>query len=357
MVSKNLYIDSQEKNQLEIKNIKNFDKTFELLSLEKSQSLEHSLHHKKFQENNLNILNDPCTYDLKPTNEPNIVNESNPSPNHPLLTFTEGFNKFNKYHKYKPAQMYNNFVLNEDPSLIPKTSSDFFRNKKLKSTSFDTFEPRNNPHSILSINSNRKLLKAFEETDRIDRSGNNFKYINKNSPIKIQDNFLNDPEEFSVPLSKKNIHKNRVLSNYKNIIGNETTLLTFNSYPTDLNLFLNFPVPINYTLECNLVVDHKDDSFYLFINQNNLLLLTADKFRKKSQNIFLQDKDCLIANLNSNFWGTDFTITHDKIKKNLCSIRFEYNLFGLKKPRKVDLFIPKLNDETGYMINTKDEFV
>jgi hypothetical protein len=357
MVSKDLYLDGEE---MKIKDVKKMDKTFDLLSLEKCLSVENSSNDNKKRDHNFYQKNykdnDAKKSDLKSIDDVQI--DLNPSPSHPLLTLSEGFN-FNTLNKPVHTGMYNNFVLNENPLLIPKTSSNFFNHRKLNSISFNNAIQLNNypHHSIISVNSNRKLLRAKEEKDGSPDFKNN---CNRN-PIenKREENSLYNSKITANSLNFYKNTKNKDLINYQNIFETgveikEMKNLNFNQI--DLNSFLFCSMPTSYTLECNLVVNKKEKKSYLFMNHNDLLMMTGDKFRTKSQNVYLQDKDNIIANLKSNFLGTEFTLT-DKINTNLCSINFEFNFFGLNKPRKVDLFIPKLDDDSGQFVKAKDEFV
>ena len=81
---------------------------------------------------------------------------------------------------------------------------------------------------------------------------------------------------------------------------------------------------------------------------NNLITMSQHNFEK--------DNEGFIGKLRSNFFGTEFSVYDsgenpsnakdlNKIRKQLAQITFESNIFGMKGPRKMKIFIPDLNDK------------
>lgn len=53
-----------------------------------------------------------------------------------------------------------------------------------------------------------------------------------------------------------------------------------------------------------------------------------------------------IAVLNSNFLGTEFNLLRDNIA--LAAVTYEFNILGIKGPRKMRAYLPRLNSRDDY---------
>jgi hypothetical protein len=149
----------------------------------------------------------------------------------------------------------------------------------------------------------------------------------------------------------------------------------------ELKSFLFMPIPPGKTLTCNVtrkrLSDDKNKEFfnyYVFLSDNDRFVMASFYCKKKScyymtmGNDFSEEKNHdSLGSIRSNYFGTEFNIfdpgsrprkgvSIEETRVNLGTVRFEVSFFGLKNPRKVSLYLPKV-DLSSYKAKAKDFFV
>ncbi len=135
--------------------------------------------------------------------------------------------------------------------------------------------------------------------------------------------------------------------------------------------FIMQPIETDSWLKCQIErkqCDKKVVKYIMTLNETGKFLISVIKKPKKSYHYFIskdavnkKDKDYL-GKLKSNFFGTEFNAYDAGVKPkkeknkdlhrlNLASITYETNLFGLKGPRKMKVYIPHVN-ESDFQVST-----
>jgi len=148
---------------------------------------------------------------------------------------------------------------------------------------------------------------------------------------------------------------------------------TFNMDLSDMRNFLMQPGPKNRPIQCYITRDRSQSKMYpkysLVMGDNDQFMLSARK-RKKSKTsnyIISLDEDDTSRNsgnyfgkVRSNFVGTEFTIfdkgskpgkgdstigvSQMSTRSELGAVLYQYNIMGVRGPRKMTAMIPKLDD-------------
>lgn len=142
---------------------------------------------------------------------------------------------------------------------------------------------------------------------------------------------------------------------------------------SDIRKFITSPVPKNTLILCQIQRSKKGlknriyPTYELTLKENSQFLLAARKRPKNKtsnyiisrdpQTIDRNDHQSYVGKLRSNFVGTEFTMFDNGInpknanqnddniiRKELCSILFESNIFGSRGPRKMTVLIPSLHE-------------
>ena len=128
-------------------------------------------------------------------------------------------------------------------------------------------------------------------------------------------------------------------------------------------------MPRKTVFRCNIVrkkdgLDKAFPKYYVYTYPNDKFLMAAKKMPKNktpnyhvtlNSNDYFEKDSFSLGKLRSNFFGTEFNLFDNGINpkdKNdtslwrsyICSIKYETNLFGLKGPRKMQVYLPGLTD-------------
>ena len=127
--------------------------------------------------------------------------------------------------------------------------------------------------------------------------------------------------------------------------------------------FILLPIETDVWMKCQIERkqgEKKVVKYSMTLNENGKFLISVIKKPKKSYHYFIskdavnkKDTDYL-GKLKSNFFGTEFNAfdagakpkkekNKDLHRLNLASITYDTNLFGLKGPRKMKVYIPHVN--------------
>ncbi len=88
------------------------------------------------------------------------------------------------------------------------------------------------------------------------------------------------------------------------------------------------------------------------------MLFSAQKRSSNYSYFITNDRTCesdKMAVLNSNFLGTEFSLIRNK-DNVLVGISYDFNMMGLKGPRKMKVYLPKL-DKNNIPLNIKSSNV
>ena len=95
-------------------------------------------------------------------------------------------------------------------------------------------------------------------------------------------------------------------------------------------------------MECSIYRKKIGSNKYFYVYSGKQFLMAAEKRNMSSTHIIsntLEDIGTnMIGSLNSNFLGTEFNLVRDNI--GIASITYEFNLLGIKGPRKMRVYVP-----------------
>lgn len=294
----------------------------------------------------------------------------------PIKSTNKIYNKFeiNKNSNYFDIYEKDQFYLKTD---FKKISDINLENNKIEINVKSNIRPgtinshRANP-SIFSIDSKNAFVKNLKQGPSPEEESCNGGYtdrtlVKKNSNQSKDNKFQND-------------------NSYK-LYESVTSFPLNQSSQEDLHQFLTTPVPIGKNLLCNIVrkikpkeaennlKDKSYPKYYVFLADNNRLIMAACNesghnaiLMSSNYEVFDKESKFYLGRIKSNFFGTEFNIfnpgkkpeevkKNDEVRINLGSINFEISFFGLRKPRKLDVYLPRL-EQGGYkVVDSIDGFV
>ncbi len=119
--------------------------------------------------------------------------------------------------------------------------------------------------------------------------------------------------------------------------------------------YLSTPTTPGIMMECSIYRKKIGSNKYFYLYCGNKFLLAAEKRNMASvHNISNSQEDVstnVIAVLNSNFLGTEFNLVKDNCA--ITTITYEFNLLGIKGPRKMRVYVPECtgNDYQEFRVN------
>lgn len=261
-------------------------------------------------------------------------------------------------------QIHTNYIGNN-------TTQNFYKTQYQKDFDVKTFQIK--VDSPLTITSHRHKSSNFSiDSNRI------FLRQNKENSI--------DNDRNPNTIDKQSISYNN--SNSQSQIKSNLIIDTFIQIPYNpcvvalLRQFLFSPIPEGRIITCNVqrkkLSITKEKSiyiYYIFLNDNDRFVMAS--YFNKNKNCYCittnietldENQEDIIGCVYSNYFGTEFNIfdqgkkpgknvSTEEARINLGTVRFEVSFFGLKNPRKVSLYLPKVDRNSNQIIETGDLFV
>ncbi len=109
--------------------------------------------------------------------------------------------------------------------------------------------------------------------------------------------------------------------------------------------YLNKPTTHGIMMECSIYRKKVGSNRCFYLYCGNKFLLAAEKRNMASVHTISNSQDDIATNvvavLNSNFLGTEFNLVKDNCA--LTTITYEFNLLGIKGPRKMRVYVPQFS--------------
>jgi len=137
---------------------------------------------------------------------------------------------------------------------------------------------------------------------------------------------------------------------------------------SDMRKFLDSPMPEDVEIQCYILRSKNKKVYQVYLKETDEAIMSASKRKgKATSNYRIFDVENppntldapYIAKLRANFQGTQFVIfdggknpmranknrPDTQIRSELCAVTYEPNIFGHRGPRKMGVYLPKLNEK------------
>jgi hypothetical protein len=290
-----------------------------------------------------------------------------------------------------PSLVQNNFIIKNDKIQNKENIKENKQENKEISLNFIGINTAQNFHKkqISQILDDKTFQINVESPLTLSSHRHNpSNFSSDSNRIFLKQNKENSPDRDPKKNHKRSISHNINTKNSQSELKSNLLIDTIIEIPhvalteDDLRQFLFSPIPEGRILTCNVkrkklsVIKEKDFYiYYVFLSDNDRFVMAS--YFNKNKNCYsitrnievLEDKqEDNIGCVYSNYFGTEFnifdqgkkpskTVSIEEARVNLGTVRFEVSFFGLKNPRKVSLYLPKVDRNTIKVVESQDSFV